>query len=358
MRAGGGYRQAMEAHPSETDVEAHPANRIGTAPPRTRMWRGGRLVAEGFPVREIRDRLRRPDAVVWLDLCGPRPEDLHVVGDELGLDPVAVEDAVSRHERAKLDRYDGYLFFNVYVPSPESAGLTLHELSAFLTERALVTVRQDSGLDIDELVRRWDEDAGIGSGSGSGDAGAVWLLHSLLDLAVDRQMEAVEALDDEVDKVEELVFGEAFPVREIQHRSYRLRKDLTSLRRVALPMREIVNTLLRRDLRIVAPPLVPYFQDVYDHTMRIAEWTDALRDLVTDLLETRLALQSNRLNEVMKKVTSWAAIIAVPTAVTGFFGQNVAFPGDDTRSGFVVSSVLIAVFGLGLYLLFKRRGWL
>lgn len=344
----------MGARPSETDIEAHPANRIGVAPPRTRAWREGEIEAEGFPVAEVSERLRRPDVVVWLDLCGPRQEDLRVISEELGLDPVAVEDAVSRHERAKLDRYDGYVFLNMYVPLVERADLTLHELSAFLTDRALVTVRQDRDFDIDALIRRWDE----GPAADLGEAGAAFLLYGMLDMVVDLQLAAVEALDDEADAVEELVFDDAFPVREIQQRSYRLRKNLASLRRVALPMREVVNTLLRRDLRLVAPPLVPYFQDVYDHTLRVAEWTDGLRDLVADLLETRLALQGNRMNEVMKKVTSWAAIIAVPTAVTGFYGQNVPYPGFSEHDGFVVSTVVIIVCSVGLYVIFKLRDWL
>ncbi|MEU8797962.1 magnesium transporter CorA family protein [Spirillospora sp. NPDC048819] len=347
-------RPSRTARPSETDIEAHPANRIGAAPPRTRAWRGGRLQAEGFPVHELREYLRQPDVVVWLDLCGPRHEDLHVISDELALDPVAVEDAVSRDERAKLDRYDGYSFLNVYIPVLDGTDLTLHELSAFVSERALVTVRQNPDLDIDELVRRWDGTAG----ADLGDTGASWLLHGMLDLVVDRQLEAVEALDDEADAVEELVFGDEFPVKEIQRRSYRLRKALAGLRRIALPMRDVLNTLLRRDLRLVPPPLVPYFQDVGDHAWRVAEWTDAVRERVSDLLETRLALQSNRVNEVMKKLAGWAAIVAVPTAVTGFHGQNVLFPGAEDRSGFITSTVIIVVSCVTLYLIFKRRDWL
>lgn len=347
-------RPSESGIPSETDVEAHPANRIGTAPPRTRAWSHGELEAEGFPVTEMREHLRRPDAVVWLDLCGARHEDLHVVADELGLDHVAVEDAVSRHERTKLDRYHGYAFLNMYVPVVDGGDLTLHELSAFITERALVTVRQDRGFDVDALIRRWDE----GAGPDTGDAGAGFLLYGLLDLVVDLQLEAVEALDDEADEVEELVFGDAFPVREIQRRSFRLRRNLTALRRVALPMREVVNTLLRRDLRLVAPPLTPYFQDVYDHTLRVSEWTEGLRDLVADLLDARLALQGNRLNEVMKKITGWAAIIAVPTAVTGFYGQNIPYPGFAEQSGFIASSVIIVASSGTLYVIFKLRDWL
>jgi magnesium transporter len=130
------------------------------------------------------------------------------------------------------------------------------------------------------------------------------------------------------------------------------------LRRLVLPMREVVNTLLRRDLGVVDAAMGPYFQDVYDHVLRATEWTESLRDLVSTILETNLTIQGNRMNSIMKKVTSWAAIIAVPTAVTGWYGMNVPYPGFGQHAGFVTSMVLLVVLSGGLYLLFKRLDWL
>jgi magnesium transporter len=131
-----------------------------------------------------------------------------------------------------------------------------------------------------------------------------------------------------------------------------------TLRRVVLPMREVVNTLMRRDMRIVVTEMTPYFQDVYDHVLRATEWTESLRDLVTTILETNLTIQGNRLNIITKKVTSWAAIVAVPTAITGFYGQNVPFPGFGTHTGFIWSGCLIVVISVVLYLVFRRKNWL
>jgi magnesium transporter len=123
-------------------------------------------------------------------------------------------------------------------------------------------------------------------------------------------------------------------------------------------MREVVNTIMRRDQRQLTPAMVPYYQDVYDHVLRASEWSESLRDLVSTVLETRLTIQGNRLNEIMRKLTSWAAIIAIPTAVTGFHGQNVPYPGFQQVGGFISSIVLILGLGVGLYLLFKHKGWL
>jgi magnesium transporter len=123
-------------------------------------------------------------------------------------------------------------------------------------------------------------------------------------------------------------------------------------------MHEVLNTLLRRDLEVLDPVMQPYLQDVYDHVLRVSEWTESLRDLVTTILETHISIQGNRMNLVMKKVTSWAAIIAVPTAVTGFFGQNVPFLGFQSPLGLIRSLGLIVIASAGLYLSFKKKEWI
>ena len=130
------------------------------------------------------------------------------------------------------------------------------------------------------------------------------------------------------------------------------------LRRVVLPMREVLNSLLRRDLHVVDGEIMPYFQDIYDHVLRATEWTESLRDLVTTILETHLTVRGNRLNVIMKQVTSWAAIIAVPTAITGFYGQNVPYPGFGRIAGFWTSTLVMLGLSLTLYVIFRRKDWL
>jgi magnesium transporter len=115
---------------------------------------------------------------------------------------------------------------------------------------------------------------------------------------------------------------------------------------------------LRRDLDTVTDAMTPYYQDVYDHVLRATEWTESLRDLVATTVETNLTIQGNRMNLIMKKVTSWAAIIAVPTAVTGFYGQNLPFPGSGSQWGVLTSVALIASLSGLLYLTFRRKDWL
>jgi magnesium transporter len=299
--------------------------------------------------------LLRDDAVtVWLDLHDPDADDLAVLTDEFGLHPLAVEDAVQRHERPKLDRYPDHLFLSAYAVHLDTttSELVSSELAAFITPRALITVRKDDGFSVDALVERWDSSPDLAA------HGVSYLLHGLLDDIVDGHFTAVQSLDDQIEQLQEQLFAEGGAGIEVQRRSFVLRKSLVLLRRVVLPMREVVNTVMRRDIHLLDEEMTHYYQDVYDHVLRATEWTESLRDLVTTILETRLTIQGNQLNEIMKKLTGWAAIIAIPTAVTGFYGQNIPYPGFGQEWGVLASVALIAIIGGGLYAMFRRRGWL
>lgn len=322
---------------------------------RTRLYRHGRLVLENFPVAEISEHVGDRDCLVWLDLRDPTPGDLDLVGQEFGLHELAVEDAVTRDQRPKLDRYATHLFLSAYavVPEPAAARLRTSEIAVFATRNAVITVRTGDDIGIDDVVARWDSSPDLVA------HGVGFLLYALLDHIVDGHFAAVQRLDDSIEELEDALFADdAKRLDTVQRRSFELRKNLVLLRRVVLPMREVVNALMRRDLDIVAEPMMPYYQDVYDHVLRATEWTESLRDLVTTVLETNLTIQGNRLNLIMKKVTSWAAIIAVPTAITGFYGQNLPYPGFATYWGFLFSTVLILAGSSTLYLTFKHRDWL
>ena len=320
----------------------------------TRVYRKGKLEKEGFPVEQISDFLDKPDTVVWLDLAQPTRSDLDVIVEEFGLHELAVEDALTEHQRPKLDKYADHMFLSSYVARLDhtTAELTVSEVAAFITPRALITVRKSADLDLQPLLERWD------SGANNAASGVGYLLHGLLDLLVDGHFDAVQELDEQIEALEDVLFDTQPRSQELQRRSFEMRKSLVLLRRVVLPMREVVNTLLRRDLDIVDERMAPYYQDVYDHVLRAAEWTESLRDLVSTILETNLTLQGNRLNEVMKQLTAWAAILAVTTAVTGFYGQNVPYPGFGKTWGFYSSLIILLALTGGLYAGFKKRGWL
>jgi magnesium transporter len=321
---------------------------------RTRLYRNGVLEAEGFPVADVSEHIADPCAVVWFDLCEPTAEDLASISEELGLHRLAVKDAIDAHQRPKLDRYASHVFVNCYavVLDPASGQLATHEVAVFVTGNALVTVRKSEGFAIDEVVGRWDQSADLAK------CGVQFLLHGLLDYVIDTHFEAVQVLDAQIEALEDQLFDDHSKDKEMQRHTFELRKSMVRLRRVVLPMREVVNALLRRDLHVVDEAMTPYFQNLYDHVLRVTESTESLRDLVTTIFETHLSVRSNRLNVIMKQVTSWAAIIAVPTAVTGYFGQNVPYPGFGHASGFWASTVTTVALSALLYVVFRRKEWI
>lgn len=340
----------------------------------TRAWRDGEVVADGFPLSELDGWLAKEDALVWADLCLADEVVLNQLAEELGLSRLAVEDSVLEGERVKLARHPGHLFVTCYATSIDvdknldhRSRLVTSQVSVFVMPRGLVTVRKDDNFDINVVMDHWADDPDLLR------EGVFALLHGLIDEVVDSHFEAVQHLDDAIEDVEGMLFQNG-SLQGRQEGIYRLRREVVELRRVVLPMREVVLSLnRRRDGRVSddgngnshpGPPamtgtvLDAWYDDLYDHSLRAAEWTESLRDMISSLFETNLSLQDARLNTIMKKLAGWAAIIAVPTAVTGWFGQNVPYTGFGEPIGVAMSLGLIILGSLALYLVFRRYDWI
>lgn len=336
---------------------------------RTRLWFDGELKAENFPLADVSEHLHEQGALVWVDMCNPDHRIVCELADELGFDQNAVEDVVARSERTKATRYATHTFLTVYATAlgPQVANdlesrLLTARVSIFVLHGAegsgVVTVRHETDaqhpvFDIDEVVRRWDDNSDLLR------LGSPALLHGLLDVVVDGQFDTIQQLDDAIESLEDGLFDDRAQTRKIQRDTYRLRKELVELRRIVLPMREVINTFMRRRAEGAdSVELDGWYADLYDHVIRAAEWTESLRDMITTVFETNLSLQDARLNTIMKKLTGWAAIIAVPTAVTGWYGQNVPYPGFQNAAGVVSSAAIIVIVSALLYVAFKRNNWI
>ena len=325
---------------------------------RTRLWSDGALKAENFPLDDVSTRLTESGALVWVDVCNPDPALLSELVGELGLDGRADRDVDG--QRTKATRYANHTFLTVYatdvgpiIPGDIASRLLTARISIFVLPAAVMTVRHENDpakpvFDIDEVVRRWDDNADLLR------KGSPALLHELLDVVVEGHFDAIQQLDDAVESLEDGLFDDTGSNRTIQRNTFRLRKELVELRRIVLPMREVVNTIRRSD----TTERDGWYDDLYDNVIRAAEWTESLRDMITTVFETNLSLQDARLNIVVKKLTGWAAIIAMPTLVTGWYGQNVPYPGFSEVSGVVTSALLSVLTSVVLFVMFKRRGWI
>ena len=329
--------------------------------PRTRLYRNGVLEHDDVPWPEALALLHDETALLWIDYVAPTQAELDEIGGALSLHPLAIEDALHPHQRPKLNRYDTHQFLAAYLllmgadaedDAAKTASLRRYEIDAFITERALITVRPNEDFSMKGVLERWDGHPDLAT------CGVNFLLWGLLDVVIDSHFDTVQLLDEAIERLEDDVLDPAPHIRTIQASSYRLRKDLVLLRRLTLPMRDVVSSLLRSSAEAGGSRLLPYYQDLYDHVLRVTDWAESLRDLVSTVIDTNMTNQSNRMNLVMKKVTSWAAIIAVPTLITGFFGQNLTFPLINTVPGFWISCVLMVAASAVLYLQFKGRDWL
>ncbi|HEY6678587.1 MAG TPA: magnesium transporter CorA family protein [Actinomycetota bacterium] len=320
----------------------------------TRVYRKGILEAEGFPVADVSEYLVDPDTVVWVDLSGPTKEELHELAAELGLHELAVEDALEPHQRPKLDRYATHLFLSCHAVrvDVQAGRLDETEIDAFINERWLITVRENDRFQIDPVFERCDRSPDLAV------FGVGFLLYALLDVIVDSYFDTVQAFDEYYEEVSDGIFADRPLDPAKQRHWFDMRRAMVRFHRLVVPLREAISSLMRREHSPIAEELYPYFQDVYDHILRVSESSDSLRDLVSTIVETNLSLRDYRQNQIVKKVSSWAAIIAVPALVTGYYGMNVPYPGFSQPWGVVTSGIVIIGASIGLYWVFRRAGWL
>lgn len=323
-----------------------------------RAWRDGVMVDTDVTAADLRADTGAPDTIYWVDLLRPSREAMTELAQRFDLPPTTVEDALAPFERPKVTNHGRVLFFTVLTATwaPEhdpqtTSRLGSQRLSGVVTPRILITIRLDDTLSTAMFLERWTENAELlTEGTGA-------LLHGVLDAIVDQQFETIQSLDEVVDDVEAELFEGDPSRREFVQRIFWLRKDLVVLRRVVLPMREVVTAVVRRRAR-TGSDLDHWYDDLYDHVLRAADWGDSLRDVVGSLYETNLSLQDNRLNDIMKKLAAWGGIIAVPTAITGWFGQNVPYAGFGHTWGVWASAISILAISGGLYAAFRARDWL
>ena len=317
-----------------------------------RVYREGALREEHLDPDRLPGVLSDGSSRVWLDVQEPTDEELDRIQGWFSLHPLSVEDSRHWGQRPKVEVFPGYVFLVVHALSIGSNGdLVDREIHLFAGEGFLVTLRARPAFDLAPVLRRWDGEPELTrEGAGS-------LLYVLLDEIVDGYLDIVERYEDEADEIEDRVFAEE-PDPRVQEAIFRMKRRVVELRRLVVPLREVLD-FVQEQPGLVTPILGPYFRDVADHVIRVIEFIDNIRDLLTAALEAQISQVSNRLNQVMKSLTSWGAIILVPTLIAGIYGMNFRYmPELGWRFGYPLALGLMAASAVALYVVFKRRGWL
>jgi magnesium transporter len=313
----------------------------------------GRRVSN-IRINEISDVLKQSDKFVWIGLHEPDEELLQQVQQEFGLHDLAIEDAHSAHQRPKLETYGESLFIVLRTAqmNTKERRVEFGETHFFLGENFIVTVRHGSSIAYTDVRNRCERAPDLLQ------KGPGFALYAVMDSIVDQYFPVIEAMEAELEVVEEKIFGEK-PSRATTEHIYQLKREFLEIKRAVLPLIEICNKLMRFDLAMIPEDTRPYFRDVYDHSLRINEMVDNSRELLSGALEANFSMISISQSDVSKKFAGWAAIIAVPTMIAGIYGMNFqSIPELHWTWGYPFALGLIITACVLLFLFFKRSGWL
>ncbi len=306
---------------------------------------------------EISDLIEKPGTVVWVDAVNPSHEELAKLEEEFELHPLALEDVKNRDQRPKLEVYPSHAFMVVYVHRDGDG--QMEEVFVFFGPEWVVTVHHHEGrtthFDIEEIRRRYGRTVDLTCNVG-------FLVYVILDEVVDSYFSAVDQIEEKLSRIEDHIFDDTDPERDerpIQQSMLHLRRDLLAFRRRAVPLRDVVLTLLRGEVDWVDGDTRVYLQDVFDHLLRIGDEIDNQRELIGNAVDAHLAIVSNQMNEIMKKMTSWGAILLGSTLIAGIYGMNFdEMPELRYRFGYYGALGAMALLTAILYTMFRKKRWL
>ncbi|MEH0575919.1 MULTISPECIES: magnesium and cobalt transport protein CorA [Streptomyces] len=330
------------------------------------VYRDGSRVAFPQPPtpQEAMRQVRRDGGFVWIGLHEPTEAEFAGIAAEFGLHPLAVEDAVQAHQRPKLERYDDSLFtvFKTihYIEhdrlTANSEVVETGEVMCFTGKDFFITVRHGGQGSLRALRHRLQDDPELLA------KGPSAVLHAIADHVVDGYVAVADAVQDDIDEVETEVFSpgrKGTPRGTDAGRIYQLKREVLEFKRAVSPLLRPMQLLSERPMRLVDPDIQKYFRDVADHLARVQEQVIGFDELLNSILQANLAQASVAQNEDMRKITSWAAIIAVPTMVCGVYGMNFDYmPELHWKFGYPVVMAVMVGMCVGIHRTLKRNGWL
>jgi magnesium transporter len=306
----------------------------------------------GTRLEDLDKLITDEQTTVWVDVTDATPEELAHVGKKFEFHPLALEDVERGGQRPKIDQYDDYQFIVFYAIATEFDRCQTHEVDIFVGKHFMVSFHRSALPAISETAERWRSNVAT-----LGNRGTGFLLYSLLDALVDGYFPVLDDIAERAEKLEETIILQGQP--SLQAEILQLRRELLMIRRVVGPERDVMNILVRQDSALYGRKEIAYFQDVYDHLLRITDSVDIYRDMLASVLDANLSMVSYTLNVVVKRLTSSSIILMSMSLIAGIYGMNFIFmPELDWRFGYPFALALMVVIATVEVGIFRRIGWL
>ncbi len=311
---------------------------------------GGRVT--DIALEEAGDWMNYPDHFVWIGMHEPNEAALRLLQRQFALHDLAVEDALHAHQRPKAERYGETLFLVARTADLVGGRLCIGETHVFAGKGFVVTVRHGPSPSYAQVRERCEATPGLLH------HGEDFVLYAILDKIVDHYFPILDALEPEVNALEELLIRCPPSVQHIE-RIYQLRRDLAALRRAVAPLMEVCSRLERLSFPMIDAPMHPYYRDVHDHVIRLSESIETLREILTFAFEAGMMVATSRQSDTTRRLAAWAAMLAIPTAIAGIYGMNFEFMPELTwRYSYFVLLGVMALLEVVLFRRFRRLGWL
>jgi len=317
--------------------------------------RGNPKIEEGFTAEQLPELLKEQSSVIWVDMEKPNETDERVLLDVFHFHPLTVEDCRENRHYPKVEEFNGYIYFIVHGVtaniSPDRFNTI--ELDGFLGPNYVITYHHDMFRSINNVKQQ------LRTTPIACQRGAPFLLHQILDQIVDYYSPVLDDFDERIDKLEDDIFTLRRPNNEILSEIMDLKRSVLRLRRISGKQMDILHRMSRGEFSLIPQEMRPFYRDVYDHLVRVVDLAENYRDLISGSLEAYLSVVSNRLNEIMKVLTIFSAVMLPLTFIAGVYGMNFDnMPELHSRFGYYGVWIIMAIVAVGMLLFFKRRGWI
>jgi magnesium transporter len=317
--------------------------------------KGSDKVEQGLPVDMLTELIPDHDVVIWLDMEEPTEADDHILLDVFSFHPLTVEDCRANRHAPKVEEFPGYLFYIVHAVRTDTSSDRFNtiELDGYLGSNFVVTYHHEKFNSI-ERVRQ-----AVSSSPAACQKGSAFLLHQIIDNIVDDYLPVMDDFDERINKLEDDIFTLKTPSNDILESILHLKRSVLRLRRISARQSDVIYRMSHGQFELISGNVLPFFRDIYDHIGRVTDLAESYRDLITGAMDAYLSVVSNRLNEIMKVLTIFSAIMLPLTFIAGVYGMNFDYmPELHSRYGYYgVWGLMVGIAGLMLWL-FRKRGWI